>query len=389
MLKSPYMDGKRHPNKAEKPNSLAHGSTKVPSNTKRKTRELSDLGYKAIIDLLPCYLTIQDRSFRILQTNQTFRNDFGEAFGKKCYEAYKKGSQRCSSCPVAKTFTDKKVHIGEETVQLADGTMAQMIVYAAPVFDAFGGVAAVIELSTNISKVKEMQKELAFLGQSIATLSHEIKNILEGFQDGAYLVDEGLKDEDKELLNRGWAIVKKNIAEVSSLVRNILYTSKKRRPTRELVAPEALAREVVGQFHEKAKSLNIEFKEVYNPKLPMVEVDPVAMRRMLNNLILNAFEACENDREKHVHTVTVKVDFYSEHHFLFEVEDDGIGMDEATSKKLFTDIYSTKGTGGTGLGLLVVHKIVTEHSGRIEVFTRSGKGSLFRVLLGLRKPMNT
>jgi signal transduction histidine kinase len=382
------MGKKKHQNKGERSNSLEHGSTKVPPDTPRGARELTDLGYKAIIDLLPCYLTIQDRSFQILQTNQTFRNDFGEAAGKKCYEAYKKGSETCPSCPVAKTFADKKVHIGEETVQLADGALAQMIVYAAPVLDAFGNVAAVIELSTNISKIKEMQKELTFLGQSIATLSHDIKNILEGLQGGAYVVDEGLKDEDKELVNRGWSIVKKNIAEVSSLVRNILYSSKKRHPTCELVAPEALVREVVGLFHEKAKSLNIELKELYNPRLPLVNLDPVAIRRMLSNLIWNAFEACENDREKAVHTVSVRADFYDGNHFLFEVEDDGIGMDESTREKLFTDFYSTKGTAGTGLGLLVVHKIVTEHGGKIEVFTRPGKGSLFRVLLSMRQPRN-
>ncbi|MEJ2724358.1 MAG: ATP-binding protein [Deltaproteobacteria bacterium] len=382
------MGKKTHQNKGESPHLSEHRPTIIPPNNEGGARELTDLGYKAIIDLLPCYLTIQDRSFHILQTNQTFRNDFGDAIGKKCYEAYKKGSKRCSSCPVAKTFVDKKVHIGEETVHLADGAVVQMIVYAAPVLDAFGNVAAVIELSTNISKVKEMQKELAFLGQSIATLSHDIKNILEGLQGGAYVVDEGLKDGDQELVNRGWGIVKKNIAEVSGLVRNILYSSKKRRPACELVAPEALAREVVGLLHEKAKSLNIELKEMYNPRLPMIELDPVSSRRMLNNLIWNAFEACENDREKAVHTVSVRADFYDENHFFFEVEDDGIGMDESTREKLFTDFYSTKGTAGTGLGLLVVHKIVTEHGGKVEVFTRPGKGSMFRVLLSMRQPKN-
>jgi len=383
------MGNKRHQNKGKTSHSAEHGATKVPPDTQKGERELTELGYRAIIDLLPCYLTIQDRSFHILQTNQTFRNDFGEAIGKKCYEAYKKGSKRCSSCPVAKTFVDKKVHLGEETVQLADGAVVQMIVYAAPVLDAFGNVAAVIELSTNISKVKEMQKELTFLGQSIAILSHDIKNILEGLQGGAYVVDEGLKDGDKELVNRGWSIVKKNIAEVSSLVRNILYSSKKRSPTRELVAPEALAREVVALLYEKAKSLNIELQEVYNPRLPLTDLDPVAIRRMLSNLIWNAFEACENDTEKAAHTVSVRVDFYDQNHFLFEVEDNGIGMDESTCEKLFTDFYSTKGTAGTGLGLLVVHKIVTEHGGKIEVFTRPGKGSMFRVLLDMRQPRNS
>lgn len=355
-------------------------------NSRKEAGALIDLGYKAIFDLLPCYLSVQDPSFQILQINQTFRNDFGDAVGKKCYEAYKNRPDRCPSCPVAKTFTDKKIHIGEETVRFSNGETAQMIVFSSPILDAFGNVVAVIEMSTNISKVKEMRKELEFLGQSIATLSHDIKNILEGLQGGAYVVDEGLKDGDEELIGKGWDIVKKNITEVSTLVQNILYSSKKRAPTYEQVALEELAREVAGLFHEKARSMNIQLKQQLNPKLPMVRLDPPAIRRMLSNLIWNALEACLKDKEKPVHNVVVRADFYDDHHVMFEVEDNGTGMGESTRDKLFTEFFSTKGTDGTGLGLLVVQKIVKAHGGKIEVLTAPGKGSTFRVIFEMGQP---
>lgn len=355
-------------------------------NSRKEAGALIDLGYKAIFDLLPCYLSVQDPSFQILQINQTFRNDFGDAVGKKCYEAYKNRPDRCPSCPVAKTFTDKKIHIGEETVRFSNGETAQMIVFSSPILDAFGNVVAVIEMSTNISKVKEMRKELEFLGQSIATLSHDIKNILEGLQGGAYVVDEGLKDGDEELIGKGWDIVKKNITEVSTLVQNILYSSKKRAPTYEQVALEELAREVAGLFHEKARSMKIQLKQQLNPKLPMVRLDPPAIRRMLSNLIWNALEACLKDKEKPVHNVVVRADFYDDHHVMFEVEDNGTGMGESTRDKLFTEFFSTKGTDGTGLGLLVVQKIVKAHGGKIEVLTAPGKGSTFRVIFEMGQP---
>ena len=81
-------------------------------------KALDDLAFRNIIDLLPCYLSIQDRSMHILFANQNFKDDFGEGIGKLCHEVYKGSPERCEFCPVQKTFEDNKVHISEETVQL-------------------------------------------------------------------------------------------------------------------------------------------------------------------------------------------------------------------------------------------------------------------------------
>jgi len=344
---------------------------------------LLDLGYKAIVDLLPCYVSIQDRSFTILQTNQTFRNDFGEAIGKKCHEVYVRSPVRCSACPVWETFQDKKAHIGEEVVQLGSSEPVHVVIYSSPITDALGNVVAVLELSSNINKVKEAQKELTFLGQSLAILSHDIKNILEGLQGGAYVVDEALKDQDQELMKKGWSVVKKNIQEISGLVQNILYSTKKRKPSAEAIVLEKILMESVAFFYEKAQSIECKLRAQVNPRLPVVHMDPGAMRRMLVNLLSNALEACRRDKGKDSHAVTLRADFYDRRHFLIEVEDDGIGMGDATSEKVFTQFFSTKGTDGTGLGLMVVHEIVKEHEGRIEVLSSHGKGSTFRIIFPL------
>ena len=359
-------------------------STNLISDSLRTAVGLVDLGYKSVLDLLPCYLSIQDRSLRILFTNQTFRNDFGDGTGKLCHMVYKGAEKRCETCPVQKTFSDKGIHINEETVLLANGGTAQMIVYSAPILDVFGNVAAVIEMSTNITKVKEMQKELTFLGQSMAILSHDIKNILEGLQGGAYVVDEGIKDNDAELTQKGWEIVKKNINEVSSVVQNILYSSKKRAPEFRKISPDEIARSVVALFQEKAKAMGVELKHQSNPSLPFISLDPSGIRRMLSNLIMNAMEACEKDKNKDFQKVVVRADFYDKSHFKFEVEDNGIGMDETTRANLFKEFYSTKGFDGTGLGLMVAHKIVKDHGGRVEVLTAPGRGSTFRVILEMK-----
>jgi len=345
---------------------------------------IAELGFRAILDLLPCYLSIQNRSLQILFTNENFRKDFGEGVGKLCHMAYKGSSEICKSCPVQKSFKDRKVHISEEDVHLSNGETAQLVVYSAPILDVSGNVSAVIEMSTNITQVKEIQKELAFLGQSLAILSHDIKNILEGLQGGAYVVDEGIKDGDMKLAGKGWDIVKRNIGEISTIAQNILYSSKKRDPKVQKVSPDALVKDVAGLFVEKSMALGIKLKHRSNPALPMVNLDPTNIRRMLHNLIWNALEACKKDKKKHTHTVIVRVDFHDRFHFKFEVEDNGVGMAEEAKENIFKEFFSTKGSEGTGLGLMVVDKIAKEHGGWVEVMTAPGKGTTFRVILRMR-----
>lgn len=349
-----------------------------------KSSLLLDLGYKAIIDSLPCYISIQDRALNILFTNQSFINDFGEGVGRPCHLVYKGRDERCKSCPVQKSFNDKRVHLSEETVRLASGQIAQMVVYSAPLPDIAGNTQAVIEMAVNITKVKEMKKELRSLGQVMAILSHDIKNVLEGLQGGAYVVDEGVKDGDMKLARRGWDIVKKNINEITSIVQNILYSSKKREVKRQLVSPHEIVEGVVRMFQEKGRSMGIELRHIINPALPLVRLEPLSVQRMLNNLIWNALEACKNDKEKDFHTVVVRADFYDRSRFMFEVEDNGIGMKEDVIENIFEEFYSTKGSGGTGLGLLVVDKVAKEHQGKTEVLTAPGVGSTFRVILKIR-----
>ena len=89
-----------------------------------------------------------------------------------------------------------------------------------------------------------MQAErLAAVGQTIATLSHHVKNILQGIRGGSYLIDEGLKAGETELIRKGWRIVEKNQERISNLVMDMLTFSKERTP--ELVPAEL--NQVVGR----------------------------------------------------------------------------------------------------------------------------------------------
>jgi nitrogen-specific signal transduction histidine kinase/CheY-like chemotaxis protein len=348
----------------------------------KKQETLLRLNYKTVIDLLPCYLTILDKEFKIIYANQRFINDFGDRAGSVCHVVYKGSLNMCRLCPATKSFRDKKIHVSEEIIETLEGKVYPVIIYTAPVFFESAQVDAVMELVVNISEIKRAQKELSSLGLAMAFMSHGIKNILEGLQGGSYLVDEGIHDNDMDLVKRGWYMVNNNITDISIMVQNLLHASKKRTLRIEKIPPCDIIDDSVNLFMKKAASLNVELKREISPNLPLIPGDRFSLRRMLNNLVSNALEACAKDRKEDPHHhIILRAKIFNELQFCFEVEDNGTGIDDATKKKIFREFFSTKGTEGTGLGLAVVSKVIKEHEGKIEVESVLGKGTLFRIIL--------
>ena len=365
-------------------NQMMSDKKRRPNQKPAALPNIPELDFDHLIDQLPCYISIQDRDLKILFVNENFKRDFGDGSGKLCHTVYKGSADICPNCPVRKTFQDKRVHITEETVRLVNGKSCQIFIQASPILDDNGNVTAVIEMATNITRVKIDRKELMTLGQSIALLSHGIKNILEGLQGGAYVVDEAFKDGNIELARKGWGIVNKNIFDITDVVQNILYSSKNRPLKYEPVLPGELLEDAVQLFREKAAALNIQLEQQINSAVPEIRLDAASIRRMLHNLLWNALEACHNDREKKEHTVIAKSDHFDENHFMFEISDNGIGMDKSTRRNMLEEFFSTKGSAGTGLGLAVVDKVVNKHGGRIEVESEPGKGSTFRTVFEIK-----
>jgi PAS domain S-box-containing protein len=344
--------------------------------------ELSQQEYKALFQGVPCYITIQDRDFTIIKTNRSFEKDFGRAIGRKCFETYKGRASKCETCPVEKTFDDGEIHFSEETVRAKSGEAMDMIVYAAPVRDLSGRIFAVMEMSANISTVKRLQRELAILGQAVAVTAHSIKNILNGLQGGAYVVQSGLRRGDQLLARRGWEMVKESVDLVGEFVKDILLISKQRVPQYEDVMANDLARQVWNLFEKRFRDLGIEF--VLEPDTgshEAISLDPKGIHTVLTNLVANALDACLEDKGKPSHRVVLRVSDQGSDGVFFEVQDDGGGIPSSVRERLFKEMVSSKGSRGTGLGLLVTHKIVEEHMGSLSLRSEKDEGTTVRVSL--------
>jgi len=181
-------------------------------------------------------------------------------------------------------------------------------------------------------------------------------------------------------------MVERNIHKVSDLVLDLLSYSKEREPEYEKYNPNIIADEVCDLMESKAKEYDIDLIRDIDREMGEIYLDPKGMHSCLLNLVSNAIDACvfDLDTQKHWH-VKVMTRRKNESGVAFEVVDNGCGMDEETQSKIFAEFFSTKGTRGTGLGLLVTQKIVKEHGGTMDVASQPGKGTIFTIRLPGKK----
>jgi signal transduction histidine kinase len=198
------------------------------------------------------------------------------------------------------------------------------------------------------------------------------------------MIDLGFRRDDSAKVRRGWEIVRKNNSFLQNLALDMLTYSKDREPEYELVDINDLVSSLVTLIEAKAKENNVRISWTQNPSLEKLVLDPRGIRRCLLNLVSNAIDACAQKQGGHVEISTSRI---GDDLFRICVADNGCGISEDNRKKLFEMFYSTKGSKGTGLGLVVTKKIVTEHGGQIEVQSEVEKGTRFLLKLPLREDL--
>ncbi len=342
--------------------------------------------YRSLFEDVPCYISIQDRDLRIVDCNRMFREDFGIGYGKKCYEVYKHRKRECFPCIVQDTFKDGQLRVHEEVVTSLDGRPINVLVHTAPLRDADGKITRVMEMSANITQIRELQSQLTSIGLLISSISHGLKGLINSLDGGIYLVNNGLKTGNQERVEKGWDIVLRNVGRIRSMVLDILYYAKDREPDwEELSAPDVIE-EVIALIEDKAKEQGVRIAKDIDPETGGFEGDAKAIRTLLVNLAENSLDACRVDKKKSDHSVKFSLRGTLDH-VRFEIEDNGIGMDAETREKAFTLFFSSKGSEGTGLGLFISNKIAQAHGGDIVVESEEGEGTRFIVSLPRNRPV--
>jgi len=232
--------------------------------------------------------------------------------------------------------------------------------------------------------VSQVQQErLAAVGQAVASLSHYIKNILQGIQGGSHALETGLEQKDLAPIAGGWEIIGRNLARINQLVLDMLSYSRQSPPNRVRMSVNAVVREVAELVQRAASEKRVTLSTRLDTKLPEIPLDPDGIHHALLNVLANAIEA--------VPTLTGKVDIQTRSspkggEVWIVVADNGPGIPSEEQQRIFQPFYSTKGQKGTGLGLAAARKIIEEHGGRITLKSKPGEGAAFVIRLPTEVP---
>jgi signal transduction histidine kinase len=224
----------------------------------------------------------------------------------------------------------------------------------------------------------ELQDHLSSLGLMISSISHGIKGLLTGLDGGMYLLEKGFTQKNKDQIKEGWEIVKQMVEHIRKMVLDIIFYAKERDLKWEQIDALSFAEEVARVFEPKIKNIGIEFEKDFDSKIGELEIDAGYVHSALLNILGNAADACSRDRAKAAHKITLSVK-QDKGHIIFDVADNGVGMDSETCEKLFTPFFSLKGEKGTGLGLFIANKIIEQHGGEITVKSKLHQGTMFSI----------
>jgi len=244
------------------------------------------------------------------------------------------------------------------------------------------------EYTANLEKLihekTELQSHLASLGLMIGSISHGIKGLLTGLDGGMYILNSGIGKENQSQIKEGWEIVKQMVEKIRKLVMDILFYAKERKLNYERIDIPAFAEEVAREFEPKMKARQIEFKKQFDARAGQFEVDGAYVHSALINILENAIDACEVSQSETASEITFGVSAHK-NRVIFEISDNGVGMDAETLAKIFSPLFSSKGRRGTGLGLFISNTIIEKHGGTIKVNSKPGYGTRFQIEIPQKK----
>ncbi len=245
---------------------------------------------------------------------------------------------------------------------------------------AVGGriLGAVVTIE-DVSEIKALTEQLiradrlAAMGELTAGVAHEVRNPLGIIRASVQLLEDA--GGDPERIKQTADVVKQEIDRLDRVIKALLDFGRPSRPTMMRTDPAEVLRDVLLFTGRFASQADVTIEESFPEGLPKVAADPDQLKQVFLNLVTNAVQAMDE-----VGGGTIRLSARQEGDYIaLSVSDTGPGIPAEEMSKVFDPFYSTR-DAGTGLGLTIVHRIIDEHGGHIEV--ESGpEGTTFTVAL--------
>jgi two-component system, NtrC family, sensor kinase len=314
----------------------------------------------------------------ILRSNRALANRCrvtpAEIVGRRCFDIFPECDGPSESCGLTRCLQAKASVTLERTLSTTGEVFLQTY---SPLLDASGAVAAVIQVSKDVTAQRRMHDQLlhsekmAAMGRLISGVAHELNNPLTAIFGNAQLLLLGTTDE----VTRQRAETLAGEAErAAKIVRNLLSFARPYKPERTQVAINPLVEATLDLRAYECEVRNIRVRTTLSPALPTVLADPHQIQQVLLNLLINAEQALHPQGGE----ILITTGPAEAGHLTISVEDSGPGIPAEILERIFDPFVTSKDVGqGTGLGLSICYAILQEHGGRIRAGNRPQGGAAF------------
>jgi two-component system NtrC family sensor kinase len=250
-----------------------------------------------------------------------------------------------------------------------------------------GQIALMIEHKETQAIKSELQNQLiradrlAAIGQLAAGVAHELNEPLNTILGFAQLVQksQGMPEQALDDMEK----ITEASLHARKIIRELLIFARQAAPSRTQVALNRIVEDELNLFESLCSKSDVTLQRILDPDLPEIIADKSQILQVLSNLVVNALQAMPDGG-----VLTLKTSF-DPGNVSLAVEDTGIGIHEDIRDSIFVPFFTTKDVDqGTGLGLAVVHGIVTSHGGEINVESSPGKGTRFLITMPRRQDTN-
>jgi len=242
-----------------------------------------------------------------------------------------------------------------------------------------GGHAGLAMLTADLVHSRLQHERLAATGETVASISHSVKNMLQGLRSGAGAIDLALTKGDLELARKGWPILARNLDRVYALTFNMLTWSRSSVPEISMCQIEPIIQDALELIQGACERRKITLSKHIDPDLPPIPINETAILQAMLNVLHNAVDAAPSKTGQ----VDITVSIPSADYALITITDNGCGIEPSQKEKVFHAFHSTKGQRGTGLGLAVAKKIVLGHGGTIALWDGDEGGTRCEIRLPL------
>ncbi|UCD38424.1 MAG: GAF domain-containing protein [Fidelibacterota bacterium] len=217
---------------------------------------------------------------------------------------------------------------------------------------------------------------LATIGHLAAGVAHELNEPLSGILGFSQLAKK--HPDLPEQVSQDLSKIESESLNAREIIRKLLLFARQTTPTKNLVDLNQIVEEGVYFLEARCKKAGITLALTLQTGLPEITADPMQLRQVVVNLVVNAIQAMPDGGE-----LTITTAFRDEHIWLV-VADTGVGMTDEVKERIFEPFFTTKDVGGgTGLGLPIVYGIVASHGGEVVIHSLPGKGTRVEIKLPL------